>query len=131
MCEILNISRSGFYDWSKRPTSARAKETQGIIDVAQKSYKKFKGICGLDKILCEVRIKFPKCSRQRLYKIQKEHQLYSSRKRKYKATTNSNHKLPVADNILNQNFNVDNQIPSGLQIYHTYPQPKAGCILPL
>lgn len=64
-------------------------------------------MCGLDKILEDVREKYPKCSRNRLYKIQKEHKLYSKRKRKYKATTNSNHKLPVAENILNQDFNVD------------------------
>ena len=63
-------------------------------------------MCGLDKILCDVRLKFPKCSRNRLYKIQKQPGLYSKRK-KFKATTNSNHKLLVADNVLNQNFKVD------------------------
>ena len=107
MCELLDISRSGYYDWLNRPTSRRAVETQGIIDVAIKSYKELRGMCGLDKILEDVREQYPKCSRNRLYKIQKEHKLYSKRKRKYKATTNSNHKLPVAENILNQDFNVD------------------------
>ena len=47
-----------------------------------------------------VREVFPRCSRQRLYGIQKENQLYSIRKRKFKATTNFNHKLPVAENLL-------------------------------
>lgn len=107
MCEILDISRSGFYDWLSRPTSRRAEETYRIADAAIKSFHALRGMCGLDKILCDVRLKFPKCSRNRLYKIQKQHGLYSKRKRKYKATTNSNHQLPVADNILNQNFNVD------------------------
>lgn len=107
MCDVLKISRSGFYDWLSRSMSARDKETQGIVDAAIKSYHALKGMCGLDKILCDVREKFPKCSRNRLYKIQKKHGLYSMRKKKYKATTNSNHKLPVAENILNQNFNVD------------------------
>jgi len=64
-------------------------------------------MCGLDKILEDVREKFPKCSRKRLYRIQKENKLYSIRKKKFKATTNSNHRLPVAENILNQQFNVD------------------------
>jgi len=107
MCEILNISRSGYYDWMHRMESNRSKETQEIIKVAIKSYQECKGMCGLDKILEDVREKYPKCSRNRLYKIQKQHNLYSIRKRKYKATTNSNHKLPVAENILNQNFKVD------------------------
>ncbi|GFP31642.1 putative transposase, partial [Candidatus Hakubella thermalkaliphila] len=62
-------------------------------------------MCGLDKILEDVRKKFPKCSRNRLYKLQRNNRLYSIRKKKFKATTNSNHKLPVADNLLNQDFN--------------------------
>ncbi|GFP33004.1 putative transposase, partial [Candidatus Hakubella thermalkaliphila] len=40
-----------------------------------------------------------------LYKLQRNNRLYSIRKKKFKATTNSNHKLPVADNLLNQDFN--------------------------
>lgn len=64
-------------------------------------------MCGLDKMLADVRETYPKCSRNRLYEIQKKNQLYSRRKRKFKATTNSNHKLPVAENILNQDFTVD------------------------
>lgn len=64
-------------------------------------------MCGLDKILADVRETYPKCSRNRLYAIQKKNQLYSKRKRKFKATTNSNHKLPVADNLLNQDFTTD------------------------
>jgi len=107
MCKLLNVSRSAYYDWKRRPMSKRIKETQRIIKVAQKSYNDCKGMCGLDKMLADVREEFPKCSRKRLYKIQKEYKLYSKRKRKFKATTNSNHKLPVAENLLNQNFNVD------------------------
>jgi len=107
MCELLDISRSGYYGWLNRAMSRRAIETKGITDVAIKSYNELRGMCGLDKLLEDVREKYPKCSRSRLYKIQKEHNLYSKRKRKYKATTNSNHKLPVAENILNQDFNVD------------------------
>jgi len=61
-------------------------------------------MCGLDKILADVREKFPHCSRKRLYEIQKNNKLYAKRKKKFKATTNSNHKLPVAENLLNQDF---------------------------
>lgn len=107
MCELLKISRSGYYDWVKRPMSKRKIETQGIIDATLKSYKESKGMYGLDKILKDVQDNFPKCSRKRLYRIQREYKLYSTRKRKYKATTYSNHKLPVAENILNQNLKVD------------------------
>ena len=107
MCEILEITRSGYYCWLKKPESKRNKETKLLTEEAIKSYNEARGMCGLDKILADVKEKFPKCSRKRLYEIQKKQKLYAKRKRKYKATTNSNHKLPVAENILNQNFKVD------------------------
>lgn len=104
MCQVLKISRSGYYDWKERPPCKRDLENQAILKIARKSYIDNRGICGLDKILADVKEIFPKCSRKRLYGIQKEHRLYSKRKRKFKITTNSNHKLPVAENILDQNF---------------------------
>jgi len=104
MCRVLNISRSGYYDWYERPRSKREVENEEILGVARKSYKDCRGMCGLDKLLEDVREEFPKCSRNRLYKIQRENNLYSIRKKKFKATTNSNHKLPIAENILNQDF---------------------------
>lgn len=107
MCHLLDVSRSGYYDWNTRPVSKRELEREKILEVAKKSFEENQGICGLDKMLEDVREKYPKCSRNRLYKIQKENKLYSIRKRKFKATTYSNHSLPVAENILNQDFNVD------------------------
>lgn len=107
MCQILEVSRSGYYGWKNRPKSSRQLENEEILRVAKKSHEASKGICGLDKMLEDVREKHPKCSRNRLYKIQKKHNLYAVRKKKFKATTNSKHKLPVAENLLNQNFNIE------------------------
>lgn len=107
MCSTLDVSRSGYYDWNSRPPSKRQIENKAILEVARNSYDECRGMCGLDKILEDVKEKFPKCSRNRLYRIQKENNLYSIRKKKFKATTDSNHDLPIADNLLNQNFNVE------------------------
>ena len=107
MCQLLNVSRSGYYLWNKPSKSKIKDENKKILKTAQTSYFKNHGICGLDKLLYDVRKEFPHFSRQRLYRIQKENKLYSIRKRKYKATTYSDHKLPVAENLLNQNFKVE------------------------
>lgn len=64
-------------------------------------------MCGLDKLLADVREFYPSCSRNRVYRLQRKHNLYSVRKKPYRVcTTDSNHSLPVADNLLNQEFNV-------------------------
>lgn len=55
-----------------------------------------------------VREKYPKCARNRAYKIQKEHGLYSVRKKPFRVCiTDSNHDLPKALNLLNQKFDID------------------------
>jgi putative transposase len=107
MCQILEISRSGYYGWSDRPPSKRELENRKILKIARKSHEENHGIYGLNKILADVREQYPQCSRNRLYRLQKENKLYSNRKRKFKATTNSKHKLPVAENLLKQNFHTD------------------------
>lgn len=107
MCQLFKVSRSGYYLCNKPSKSKIKAENEKILKMAQASYFKNHGICGLDKLLYDVREEFPHCSRQRLYRIQKENKLYFTRKRKYKATTYSDHKLPVAENILNQNFKVE------------------------
>lgn len=107
MCRILKVSQSGYYRWLNYPESATRRENQAIYDVLQASYDQNKGRAGLNKLLDDVRSRFPHCSRNRLYRIQKEHRLYSIRKRKFKATTNSRHNYPVASNLLHQNFHVD------------------------
>jgi Transposase and inactivated derivatives len=106
MCRLFQVSPSGYYEWLSNPQSRTKRENQAIYNVLRASYEKNKGRTGLDKLLADVQEKFPKCSRNRLYKIQKEHKLYSIRKRKFKATTNSKHDNPVALNLLNQNFYV-------------------------
>lgn len=107
MCRVFEVSESGYYAWRCDPKSATRQENQAIYEALKTSYNLNKGRAGLDKMLEDVQVQFPRCSRNRLYKIQKQHKLYSIRKRKFKATTNSKHDYPVAQNLLNQNFHVN------------------------
>ena len=107
MCQVLEISRSSYYEWKDRPPSKRELENQEILNIAQKSHEASRGVYGLDKIHADVREIYPRCSRKRLYGILRANHLYSKRKRKFKVTTNSKHKLPVAENLLNQDFKTD------------------------
>jgi len=86
-----------------RKPGKREQEDATILEAIQKSYQANRGVCGLDKIFNDVRETI-KCGRNRVYRLMKKHGIQSKRKRKFKATTNSKHDLPVAENILNQNF---------------------------
>lgn len=108
MCETLEVSRSGYYDWDGRGPSKRQKENAKILEVMKASHTKAQGMIGLDKLWSDVKEAGIKCGRNRVYKLQKENELYSVRKKPFRVCiTDSNHNLPKAPNLLNQNFKVD------------------------
>jgi putative transposase len=109
MCKALSVSRSGYYDWCKRPQSQRQQDNQQIIELLRESHQQCEGMCGLDKMLDDVREKFPSCSRNRVYRLQKQENLYSVRKKKAfrVCTTDSKHNLPIAENLLQREFQVN------------------------
>nr|WP_170270447.1 IS3 family transposase [Heliorestis acidaminivorans] len=106
MCRLFELPRSNYYAWLNRKPSRRKKDDLKVLELIKESYQSSKGIYGLDKILADVR-KTRRCSRKRVHRLMQENGIRSVRKRKFKATTNSNHNLPVAENLLNQDFEVD------------------------
>lgn len=62
---------------------------------------------GLDTIWKAVN-KSENCYRNTVYKILKENNIKSKRKKKFKAITNSKHDFEIAPNLLNKNFKADN-----------------------
>lgn len=104
MCDLLEVSRSGFYDWIDRAPSKREKRHQKILKIIRKTHEKYP-VWGVDPIWKEVQETLP-CSRGTVYRLMRKHGIKSKRKSKWKATTNSKHNLPVAPDLLKQNFNI-------------------------
>jgi putative transposase len=115
---LLKVSRSGYYDWIDRPPSDRDKKHKEILGIIEKTHKKYP-IWGIDPIFAEVKETIP-CSRGTVYRLMRKNGIKSKRKTKWKATTNSKHNLPVAPNLLEQNFKVDlpNNVWVGDITYH-------------
>jgi putative transposase len=101
---IMDVSASGFYAWLDRPPSQRAKE-EGRLEVEIKAaHKRTRQTYGPERLqheLAEHGIRVGIC---RIKRIRKKLGLSCKQKRKFKATTDSRHKLPVAENILKQQF---------------------------
>ena len=107
MCKMLEVSLSGYYAWRKRPESRRSRENRVLEDKIRLIHAESHRIYGAPKIhrkLCEQGIR---CGKNRVARLMRNVGLRSRRKKKFKATTNSRHNLPVAPNLLNQNFAVD------------------------
>jgi len=72
MCEVLDVLRGGYYEWLHRKLGKKAdEESDKILKLMKQSYTECQGMCGLDKLLGDIREEFPKCSHNRAYKLQK------------------------------------------------------------
>ena len=105
LCEVLNVKRNGYYAWDKRSESKRDIRKKEITEKVNQEFYKSKKILGATKLAEKISTPQNPVSRNFVAKIMKENDLKSRVVKKYKATTNSNHNLPVAENILNREFN--------------------------
>jgi len=107
MCEVLKIKRSSYYDWLKRPESNRKKDDKKLLKEIQRIHKKSYETYGIRRTKAQLNKEGIICGKNRVAKLMRENGIYSRLKRKFKATTNSNHNYPVAPNLLNQDFQSD------------------------
>lgn len=104
MCRLLSVSRSGYYGWRDRPPSSRAQADARLAADMRRIFDEHKGRAGAVRIAKQLRTEGQRAGKDRIARIMKEEGLRARAARKYKATTNSNHKLPVAKNLLEQDF---------------------------
>ena len=107
MCTLLNVSRSGFYAWLTRPESPRSRENRALEAKIRVLHAASHGIYGSPKIHRDLIDDGVRCGKNRVARIMREANIRSRTKKKFKATTNSRHNLPVAANLLNQDFTAD------------------------
>ena len=104
MCAVLEVSRSGYYAWEKRPKSAREIENEELTERIKGIFEKNRRVYGSRKIRKELFRLGKHVNHKRIEQIMKEEGLRAKTARKYKATTDSGHRMPVAENVLNREF---------------------------
>jgi putative transposase len=104
--QALRVSASGYYAWLDRPLSKWAREESRLEVEIRAADKRTRQVYGAEKLqhdLAEHGILVGIC---RIKRIRRKLGIRCKQKRKFKATTNSRHTLPVAENILGQQFKV-------------------------
>jgi len=107
MCRVLGASRSGYYGWKRQPQSKRQKENEKILMEIRESHKNSNRAYGSPRITEDLQANGTKCGENRVARLMKNNGIVGKAKKKFKATTNSRHNLPVAENVLNQNFTAE------------------------
>jgi transposase InsO family protein len=101
---MLRISKSGYYKWLNRKPSKRSQE-EGRLEVEIKAaHKRTRETCGPERLQHELKDQGVSVGICRIRRIRKKLGIRCKQKRKFKATTDSKHTLPVAENLLNQQF---------------------------
>ena len=110
-CSVLGVSPRGFQDYVQRLANPDLPDGQSgrVHDMALLAHIKAihaetRGAYGWPRVWRELRHPNIRVGRERVRKMIKSNAIMARGKRKYKATTNSNHGLPVSDNLLNRNF---------------------------
>lgn len=108
MCEVLEVSRGRFYIWLRSPESERSRSNRALLREIRLAFDRSRQTYGSPRMAEELNDLGLLCSENRVARLMRLSGIRAVGKRKYRVTTDSKHKHPVADNLLNRNFSVDN-----------------------
>lgn len=104
MCRILHLSPSGYYAWLGRPPSKRTREEGRLIAEIKAAHTRTRQSFGPERLKRDLESHGVKVGLFRIRRIRKDLGIRCTQKKKFKATTDSRHSLPVAENLLNREF---------------------------
>ena len=106
LCRLLGVSRSGYYAWGTRPESERVGEDRALLTRIEAIHRESREAYGAVKTWRSLRAQGVPCGRHRVARLRRQAGIEAKRKRRFRVTTQSRHRLPVAPNVLDRRFAV-------------------------
>lgn len=105
MCRVLNVSRSGYYAWRRRQPCAREMADKELLAQIEEIFAESGQTYGSPRVYIELKAGGIACGRKRVERLMRENGLVAVGTKKNRAkTTDSEHSLPVAPNLLDRDF---------------------------
>lgn len=105
LCDVLEVSVGGYRAWRCGGTpDRRGLRDAQLLALIQSIDAELKGAYGSPRMVRELRARGFSASKARVERLMREHGIRGRHKRRYKATTDSTHSLPVAENLLARDF---------------------------
>jgi putative transposase len=106
LCETLEVSPAGYYAWRGRPRSAQEQRQDTLLVEMRAIHTQFKARYGSPRMHKELVARGHDCCVNTVARLMRDHGIVAKTARKFRiTTTDSNHDLPVADNLLDRQFN--------------------------
>jgi putative transposase len=105
MCALLSVSLNGLRAWLRGGSPDRQRLTDAqLLALIGAIHAEVKGAYGSPRMLEELRGRGFRVGKARVERLMREHEIRARHKRRWKATTDSKHGLPVAPNVVERNF---------------------------
>lgn len=104
MCKVFKVSKSGYYRSQGMPSSSRHNENRMLLSKIRRIHEKSKATYGSPRITKELNAEGVKVSRPRVARLMRKNGIRAVHAKKFVVTTDSKHKYPVAENLLNRDF---------------------------
>jgi putative transposase len=106
LCELLEVSRSGYYAWIDRPAPRKKIADAQLVVEIKAALVRGRGAYGSPRVHRELRAHGIHVSKKRIERLMRENGLVARQKRRFVHTTDSRHEYPIAPNVLDRNFDV-------------------------
>ncbi|MBU1701648.1 MAG: IS3 family transposase, partial [Candidatus Eisenbacteria bacterium] len=106
MCRTLEVSRAGYYSYRTRPASDRELKNRLLLEQIRAVQKTTRQAYGSPRMTRELRTRGKICGRHRVARLMRKNGLGARRKKRFRKTTDSNHSLPCAENLVAREFTV-------------------------
>ena len=104
LCRVLQVSRSGYYAWRDRPLSERALANVRLLVEVRAVHAKSRRTFGSPRVHRALRTPERPLSENRIARVMQRAGIRSKHRRKFRVTTQSNHRRPIAPNLLARQF---------------------------
>jgi putative transposase len=105
LCETLEVSSAGYYAWRQRPRSAQEQRQDTLLVEMRAIHVEFKARYGSPRMHAELVARGHACCVNTVAQLMRDHGIVAKSARKFRiTTTDSNHDLPVAENLLDRQF---------------------------
>jgi putative transposase len=104
LCDTLEVSTAGYYAWRQRPTNSQEQRRAALVVEIRAIHAEVKGRYGSPRIHAELQARGQDCCVNTVAKLMHDNGIVAKTARKFRCTTDSNHDLPVAENLLERDF---------------------------